>query len=281
MYRTELTTLDDLPRHSTRYDSIGQMAEMFRNNVDGTEIHEGRTSFNSKSHIRLSIDDAAQLIQLQDLRQSSGDQLSMAPYPFASARLTFRSIRAADITIFNAINADTQGFINSSTTNIRLPSESDASKRMKEFSEKCLLGAVIWLSHAGGTNQDEIQELKDKSLFGEATVEEYGTAIGELHMSRLEPDEVHHRFTEIGLAILPEYQGKGYGGEAINWALDYAFRCADMHRVCDLTGDSERFLVKLTFRRSAYVHLRIITVLFAYMRDWGSSTRGSGGMVSR
>jgi RimJ/RimL family protein N-acetyltransferase len=30
---------------------------------------------------------------------------------------------------------------------------------------------------------------------------------------------------------LPEYQGKGYGSEAISWALDYAFRRAGLHRV--------------------------------------------------
>ncbi|KAF2832405.1 acetyltransferase [Ophiobolus disseminans] len=152
-------------------------------------------------------------------------------YPFASARLTYRSIRAADTAIFNAINADTHGFINSNMANIHLPSDTDASDFMKHCAEKCLLGAVIWLPHAEGINNEEIKELKQKSTYGEAMVEEYGVAIGEIHLSRLAPDSVHHRFTEIGLDVLPEYQGKGYGGEAITWALDYAFRRAGLHRV--------------------------------------------------
>jgi RimJ/RimL family protein N-acetyltransferase len=33
------------------------------------------------------------------------------------------------------------------------------------------------------------------------------------------------------LDILPAYQGKGYGSEAIEWALDYAFRRVGLHRV--------------------------------------------------
>lgn len=156
----------------------------------------------------------------------------MAPsHPFTSARLTYRSIRAADTAIFNAINADTLGFINSNLGNIRLPSDTDASEFMKHCAEKTLLGAVIWLPHTEGTTKDEIKTLKEKSVHGGAMVEEYGIAIGEIHLSRLAPDSVHHRFTEIGLDILPDYQGKGYGGEAITWALDYAFRRAGLHRV--------------------------------------------------
>ena len=40
-----------------------------------------------------------------------------------------------------------------------------------------------------------------------------------------------HRHTELGIDILEAYQGKGYGTEAIQWALDWAFDVADLHRV--------------------------------------------------
>lgn len=33
------------------------------------------------------------------------------------------------------------------------------------------------------------------------------------------------------LALLDEYQNKGYGREAINWAADYAFKWCNMHRL--------------------------------------------------
>lgn len=156
----------------------------------------------------------------------------MSPsYPYASARLSYRSIRPTDIALFSAITADTHGYINSSTTNIHLPSHADAADYLKLGAEKCLLGAVVWLTHPPGITKDEIKALKENSTHGEALVEDYGTAIGELHLSRLIPDNVHHRSTEVGLSILPEYQGKGYGGEAITWALDYAFRRVGLHRV--------------------------------------------------
>jgi RimJ/RimL family protein N-acetyltransferase len=41
----------------------------------------------------------------------------------------------------------------------------------------------------------------------------------------------HHRNAEIGISILKDYQGKGYGREAINWMLDWGFRHAGLHTI--------------------------------------------------
>jgi RimJ/RimL family protein N-acetyltransferase len=41
----------------------------------------------------------------------------------------------------------------------------------------------------------------------------------------------HHRSLELGISIAEEYHDKGYGTEAINWALGWAFRHAGMHTV--------------------------------------------------
>ncbi|KAJ4253327.1 hypothetical protein NW762_010482 [Fusarium torreyae] len=41
----------------------------------------------------------------------------------------------------------------------------------------------------------------------------------------------HHRNISIGISIAGAYQNKGYGGETINWALDWAFRFGGYHRV--------------------------------------------------
>ncbi len=41
----------------------------------------------------------------------------------------------------------------------------------------------------------------------------------------------HHRTANLGIIIAPEHQGEGYGTEAINWALDWAFAIAGMHAV--------------------------------------------------
>lgn len=42
----------------------------------------------------------------------------------------------------------------------------------------------------------------------------------------------HNRRCELGISLAPEFQNKGYGTEAITWAIDWAFRFANMHCVC-------------------------------------------------
>ncbi|KAH0441155.1 gnat family protein [Colletotrichum camelliae] len=44
-------------------------------------------------------------------------------------------------------------------------------------------------------------------------------------------DQAHHRSTTIGISLAAEYQNQGYGREAINWALDWAFRFGAYHSV--------------------------------------------------
>jgi RimJ/RimL family protein N-acetyltransferase len=45
------------------------------------------------------------------------------------------------------------------------------------------------------------------------------------------PTSRHHRSCTMGITISTDYQGQGYGTEAIIWALDWAFRIAGMHAV--------------------------------------------------
>lgn len=48
-----------------------------------------------------------------------------------------------------------------------------------------------------------------------------------------EPDKEmkHHRNAEVGIQIKEEYQRKGYGTEAIEWILEWAFKYGGLHRV--------------------------------------------------
>lgn len=154
-------------------------------------------------------------------------------YHYSSSRLEYRAIREADLNFFQAMTDDTIGFINSSFSNIHIPNETDTSEAMKYYKEKCLLGVVIWLKHPEALSIDDrkkrVADAKEEGK--EHRIEMWGEAIGELHLSSLGPKYVQHRNTEVGLDILPHFQGKGYGSEAINWALDYAFRLAGLHRV--------------------------------------------------
>jgi hypothetical protein len=124
--------------------------------------------------------------------------------PFSSARLQYRAIRHQDIALFNAIAADQVGYQNSSVANIHLLAPHEAAEFMKHCAEGCLLGVAIWLPHAEGTTKEQIGELKNQDRSGGegGLVEEWGTAIGEIHLSRLPQDHVHHRWTEIGKSEL-------------------------------------------------------------------------------
>ena len=53
-----------------------------------------------------------------------------------------------------------------------------------------------------------------------------GEPIGYIQLSK-----TRNRSGQIGLSLLPAYQGKGYGRESINQVLDWGFRWADLHRI--------------------------------------------------
>lgn len=135
---------------------------------------------------------------------------SEARDPFRSSRLIYRAVRPEDNSLFEAIIDDHIGWVNSCAGNITLPGPMQADKFRKKVSEQ-LLGAVICLSQEGSKRP--------------------GTPIGQISLQGLPPHLQHHRHAEIVLNILPEHQRCGYGGEAILWALDFAFRRAGLHKV--------------------------------------------------
>ena len=57
------------------------------------------------------------------------------------------------------------------------------------------------------------------------------TPIGLINLCRALPGAEHHRNAIVGLGIVEDSRGKGYGKEAINFILDFAFRQANLHRV--------------------------------------------------
>ncbi|KAF2267190.1 acyl-CoA N-acyltransferase [Lojkania enalia] len=157
---------------------------------------------------------------------------------FRSQRLAYRAVRIPeDNDLFDAINDDRIGYANSNASNIKLPGTKDARKWQKQVAEESLLGAVICLLPEesigaivpeGEDSGVESLELRTASRIAPT---KYGTAIGQLTLKGLPPPLTHHRNTELAIDILPMYQAHGYGGEAIRWALHYAFHLVGLHRV--------------------------------------------------
>lgn len=57
------------------------------------------------------------------------------------------------------------------------------------------------------------------------------TPIGFVGLFAIDPRMMHHRDTGLGINIDYAHRGKGYGTEAIRWAIYWAFRHAGMHRI--------------------------------------------------
>jgi RimJ/RimL family protein N-acetyltransferase len=86
---------------------------------------------------------------------------------------------------------------------------------------------MIAESHEGGRGVSE----KETNEVGKTTSSPKPVPIGAVTLTRAIPELQQHRRTELGVIIAAPYRGKGYGSEAINWAVDWAFEFAGLHRV--------------------------------------------------
>jgi RimJ/RimL family protein N-acetyltransferase len=55
--------------------------------------------------------------------------------------------------------------------------------------------------------------------------------IGFVDLNEVKESQRHNRTTDIGILIASKYRRKGYGSEAIEWVLGWAFNHAGLHRV--------------------------------------------------
>lgn len=142
----------------------------------------------------------------------------MSTDPFRSARLLYRAAEAdsdEDLALFHSINSDAAGYGNANARIHKPQGKADAKRDLKCTAEEDLLGVIICLPPPV-----LVAEPQSKPI-----------PIGILHLCKLEPHLVHMRDTDIAIDILPAYQGKGYGSEAIKWCLRWAFMAAGLHRV--------------------------------------------------
>ncbi|KPM45759.1 hypothetical protein AK830_g795 [Neonectria ditissima] len=77
----------------------------------------------------------------------------------------------------------------------------------------------------------------------------------------------HHRSTSIGISLAAPYQNKGYGKEAINWALDWAFRFGGFHRV-EISTVSYNERAQHAYKRLGFVEEGRSREAFWYDRKW-------------
>ncbi|KAF7550247.1 hypothetical protein G7Z17_g5865 [Cylindrodendrum hubeiense] len=81
------------------------------------------------------------------------------------------------------------------------------------------------------------------------------------------PTQSHHRSTSIGISLAEPYQNKGYGKEAINWALDWAFRFGGFHRV-ELSTTSYNERASHLYKKLGFVEEGRSREAYWYDRKW-------------
>jgi RimJ/RimL family protein N-acetyltransferase len=149
----------------------------------------------------------------------SSNQIS----PFKSERLVYRAFNTPeDDEFFYSIQSDPVAFTNSCPSLPRPMDRKFAENIQKHVLESSLLFVVICRPAPA---------VPTKTGDDKTTTEAILEPIGTLFLKQSSPDMVHHRCTELGIDIKREFQGQGYGTEAIHWTLEWAFKVAGLHRV--------------------------------------------------
>lgn len=152
---------------------------------------------------------------------------------FRSKRLIFRALEnSPEHTAFiRDVMADDPETYAQSTNRLLVPLTADDVENDVEGLAKCLLAAVICLVPEQDTEESEDEGRgHSPSEAGGSTARHGLTAVGWLTLD-CHALTRHHRSCTLGIMIASAHQGEGYGTEAINWALDWAFRVAGMHAV--------------------------------------------------
>ncbi|PSK58590.1 hypothetical protein B9Z65_6605 [Elsinoe australis] len=134
--------------------------------------------------------------------------------PRRSARLVYRAVELSDEDFLRKGNDDSSIY-QVSPKNASVFGKKDVTNLLDFLMNKALIAVVICLAPAENAS----------------TVPTTLIPIGSMSLSPVPPEMRHHRFTGLGIKLLPEHRGKGYGSEAITWILGWAFDRLGLHRV--------------------------------------------------
>ncbi|KGO42828.1 Acyl-CoA N-acyltransferase [Penicillium expansum] len=149
-----------------------------------------------------------------------------------SSRLVYRAPEnaEADLVFFHDLMNDPT-IQTMSTGRLPRPCPKTSAGEFIKMLQDAILGVVICLPPQNSTEAGNTPPSEIPTLFGPA--QDYKLVrIGHMSLFNVNgPNEAHHRSATIGISLADGFRGKGYGGEAINWMLDWAFQHLGLHRV--------------------------------------------------
>ncbi|GAM83696.1 hypothetical protein ANO11243_016850 [Dothideomycetidae sp. 11243] len=161
-----------------------------------------------------------------------------------SDRLVYRACEDDDAAFFEDMSRYPDDFTQALSL-VPRPVSAEISKLYLEFFRTAAMGAIVCLPEGS----QEIGDDADKD-------EQRLTPVGYVVLSN--KDEPQTRSMMVGIGIARPYQSKGYGAEALRWALNWGFQHANLHRVWLFTSDFNEGAVRL-YKRLGFVeevHMR-------------------------
>jgi RimJ/RimL family protein N-acetyltransferase len=162
----------------------------------------------------------------------------------------------------------------------RMPMGEKKAERLIQFFQGALLAVKICLSPAESRrfrSESKKQvaktddDAKEKEGEGEGEGEEEAVIpigfIALFHRVEQSIHTAHHRNATLGMSLGEGFRGKGYGTEALNWTLDWAFYAAGLHRV-QLECFSFNHNAEKTYRKVGFVEEGRQREVLYYQRGW-------------
>lgn len=159
---------------------------------------------------------------------------------FKSERLIYRAIEDndEDLEFIHQISLDADGFANGMDQAL-VPQNKEATKRWKTRLGDCIIAVIVCLPRSSNTPDPAAASAANNTdAKGEAPAAQRPshpagpTPIGLISLAgATSMRTAQHRNANIGVDILPPYQRKGYGSEAIRWITGWGFQAYGLHRI--------------------------------------------------
>jgi len=175
---------------------------------------------------------------------------------FRSARLIYRAIEDNDddISFFHSLRLDTDGRTNFEPPLLKPVNKASSTKLITKLRDERMLSVLICLPVPAGEGGESVSPAVPKP-------------VGILWLNQVKEAYDPNRNNCIAIQIAPEYQRKGYGTEAIEWMLEWAFKYGGLHRV-EITCFSYNPGARRLYERMGFVYEGTQREVFWYDGGW-------------